>query len=98
MKPREKLIISLIKDDLINTKLIRGLDELGLDSGKYFLHLSDTIFMLIGIKENKKGEKLFEHYLALKHKVRFIDITKSYEALDNLALSIYIELINKKSN
>lgn len=32
-KNKKELIISLIKDNLKNTRLVKGLDELGLDSG-----------------------------------------------------------------
>ncbi len=93
----KKLILSLIKDDLINTKLVNGLDALGLNAQDYLLHLSDTVFKLMGIKDNKQGEKLFEHYLGLKDNVRFIDGAKSHEAFDDLAVAIYIDLVNMKS-
>ncbi len=93
----KKLILSLIKDDLVNTKLVNGLDALGLNAQDYLLHLSDTIFKVMGIKDDEKGEKLFEHYLDLKDNVRFIESVKSHEAFDDLALAIYIELVSKKS-
>lgn len=96
-KHNKKLILSLIKDDLINTKLVNGLDSLGLNAQDYLLHLSDTIFELMKIKNDGKGEKLFEHYLSLKDNVRFIDTAKSHEAFDNLAIAIYIELIKNKN-
>ena len=35
----KELIISLIKDDLVNNKLLNGLMAIGLDPGNYFLHL-----------------------------------------------------------
>ena len=94
----KKLILSLIKDDLINTKLVNGLDALGLNAQDYFLHLSDTIFKLMDIRDTKKGEKLFEHYLDLKDNVRFIDSVKSHEAFDDLALAIYIDLVSENPN
>lgn len=43
------LVLSLIKDDLINNKLINGLNTLGLSAGDYHLHLSETILNLIGL-------------------------------------------------
>ena len=39
---KEKLILSLIKDDLINNCLIRKLERIGLYSECYYLHLSST--------------------------------------------------------
>jgi hypothetical protein len=98
MIPRKdkKLILSLIRDDLINSKLTIGLSALDLDPTIYFLHLSETIFMLMGIKEDKQGEELFEYYLELKQKIKAIDFTKSYKALDRLALNIYTKLSKGK--
>lgn len=95
-KHNKKLILSLIKDDLINTKLVNGLDALGLNAQDYLLHLSDTVFKLMGIKDDKKGEKLFQRYLDLKDNVRFIKSAKSHDAFDDLAIAIYIDLISKK--
>lgn len=94
----KKLILSLIKDDLINSKLVNGLDALGLNAQDYLLHLSDTVFKLMEIKDDEKGEKLFEHYLDLKNNVRFIEGAKSHEAFDDLALAIYVDLINRNLN
>ena len=92
----KKLILSLIKDDLINSKLAIGLDKLGLQSELYLLGLSDTVFVLMGIKDNERGEALFEHYLELRQKVEEIDLIKSYYSLDGLALEIYNELVKRK--
>ncbi len=96
-KISKKLILSLIKDDLINSKLNIGLANLGLQPELYLLGLSDTVFMLLGIKDNEQGELLFEQYLDLRQKVQAIDLTKSYESLDHLALEIYNELVMRKN-
>ena len=93
----KKLILSLIKDDLINSKLTIGLDKLGLQTELYLLGLSDTVFVLMGIKDNARGEALFEHYLELRQKVEAIDLIKSYYSLDGLALEIYNELMEAKN-
>ena len=97
-KSNKKLILSLIKDDLINSKLTLGLSKLGLDSELYLLGLSDTVFILMGIENNELGEDLFEHYLELRQKVEAIDLTKSYESLDGLALEIYNDLLERKKS
>lgn len=97
MKPTNKrLVLSLIKDDLINSKLTIGLDKLGLQSELYLLGLSDTVFILMGIKDNERGEALFERYLDLRQKVESIDLAKSYESLDELSIEIYNELVKRK--
>ncbi len=89
----KKLVLSLIKDDLINSKLNIGLSNLGLQPELYLLGLSDTVFLLMGIKDDEKGETLFEHYLELRKKVETVDITKSYGELEQLANEIYNELL-----
>lgn len=88
----KNLIISLIKDDLINTKLISGLENLGIDAGLYLLGISDAIFVLMGIADDKEGEELFEYYLNLREKVNIVDFAKSYDSLGEIADEIYAEL------
>lgn len=92
---RKKLIVSLIKDDLINSKLINGLSDLGLDSGSYHLHLGDTVFNLMGFKEGEESDKIYERYLELTKKAMLIDISEPGRALDDLALQIYYEISAK---
>jgi len=92
MKAKEKkdLILSLIKDNLINTKLVNGLSNLGLDSDQYFLHLGDTIFALMGFKNER--DEIYENFIQLSSKANKIDISKNDSAMDSLALEIYNEL------
>ena len=92
----KKLILSLIKDHLINAKLINGLNEMGLNADNYFLHLSDTIFNLMEFEDNEETEQIFERYMELTGRVNFIDISKSHNSLDDLASQIYNELSTRK--
>lgn len=95
-KNKEKLVLSLIKDDLINAKLVNGLFELGLNAETYFLHLSDTIFNLMGFEDNKETEEIFEHYIELAKRATFVDISQSHKPMNELALQIYVEIMSKK--
>jgi hypothetical protein len=89
----KQLILSLIKDDLINTKLISGLENLGIDAGLYLLGISDAIFVLMGIDDSEKGEELFEYYLELRDsKIEDFDLKKYHINLDGLAIEIYAEI------
>lgn len=90
---RKELIISLIKDNLINTRLVNGLDILGMDSGNYHLHLSETIFKLIGITID--DEDFFGEYMDECRTVNNIDIFKHPELLNSLALSLYNKLMEE---
>jgi hypothetical protein len=89
---QKTLLLSLIKDDLINTKLIQSLRKIGLSSDCYFLRLSTTIFELMDIHEN---DEIYERYIELTEKVELIDITESNKPMEKLALEIYKELSTK---
>ena len=94
---KKKLIISLIKDDLICNKLIEGLNALGLNASDYYLNLSDTIFKLMKFSNSKGEEKIYEQYLKMTKRVKHIDIADTRTHLDNLAHEIYTELRILKS-
>src|SRR4051812_42661974 len=91
------LILSLIKDDIINSKLVIGLNGLGLDATNYFLHLSETIFRLMGFEDNEHNDEIYEKYLELTKTAAVTCISESHQSLDNLALNIYTTLVNSKS-
>jgi hypothetical protein len=98
MKPsknNKELILSLIKDDLINSKLVNGLNELGLDASKYFINSSNTVFQLMGFQNHESEEEIFQYYLELTAKAKHIDISESTEPLNDLCEEIYTELSSK---
>jgi hypothetical protein len=88
--------INLIKDDLKNTRLVAGLEELGLDSGKYYLNLSETIFFLMGFEIGDLNEKMFEDYSDRLSTATELNIVYDYQKLDHLALEIYKSLLKEK--
>lgn len=90
----KEFILRLIKDDLINTKLIAGLESVGLsDVDNYHLHLSQTIFSLIGYEtDSELEEKVFDEYCELTRKIVHIDIFEHPEELDDFANQLYNKL------
>lgn len=95
MKPikRKNLILSLIKDDLINTKLVGTLNNLGLMADCYRLHAGTTAMNLLHISTSAANwEHIHEGYLDLTAKVLSIDILESPHLLDNLTHEIYTYL------
>ena len=86
---KEKLVFALIKDDLINNCLIRELERIGLYSECYYLHLSSTIFELMGFENYKETDELYDKYIELTEKAGSIDITRSNKPLEHLAVEIY---------
>lgn len=93
MKPlnNKELILSLIKDDLISTKLVNGLNEIGLNADSYYLHLSEIIFRLLGFDDDERSDEVYEKYLEFTEKAKYIDISDSHKPMDELALEIYNE-------
>lgn len=96
-KKEKEIILSLIKDDLVNHKLLIGLEALGLRPADYYLQLSDTIFSLMGFPESKDSDRVFELYLDLTKKARFLNISQSQNQLEQLAQEIYLELTVHRS-
>jgi hypothetical protein len=92
-KQKEKLVISLIKDDLINLKLIYGLYDLGVDATEYQIHASDTVFELLGLNQLASTDTVCEHYIELTEKVKLIHFPDEHPLLENLAITIYRELL-----
>lgn len=87
---QKELITTLIKDHLVNTHLIQGWQSLGFYSEDYHLHLSDLIFKLIGISDEK--EELFEVYLNWCTKISQTEIFKEPELLEEYVNEIYLVL------
>jgi hypothetical protein len=90
------LVISLIKDDLINSKLVNSLTAIGLNATDYHLHLSTTIFQLMGYKDDHYRDEVFALYFRRTKKAMRINIATSSAALDELAVEIF-QLLDKKN-
>jgi hypothetical protein len=96
MKHNKTLILSLIKDDLILTQFITGLNNLGLDAGKYYLHLSQTIFILMGFGDFNKENELYEEYFDYVDKATTTNLLENPKQLNKIALELYNKLIAEK--
>ncbi len=96
--PNKDLIVSLIKDDLINNKLVSGLTDLGLCAGDYHLNLSETILNLIGLEtEDDAVHDLYFNLTQKSNTLNFSDIATREQQLTKLATQIYIELLRRKT-
>lgn len=96
-KKRKQIITSLIKDGLVNLKLVNGLNAAGLNASNYNISIGDTIFVLMGFKDDHLNDLIFENvYLAISGKVKNIDFSNSMEELEKLSEEIYFELLFAK--
>lgn len=85
---QEEIIIRLIKDHLVNTRLINGLYNLGVYADDYQLHLSDTIFKMIGIPD--ENEELYLVYLDWCSRISQTEVLRDQKLLDEYAREIYV--------
>jgi hypothetical protein len=86
----KQLILSLIKDDLTNLKLVYSLNALGLAADHYTLHTGSTVINLMNINASGlQWEQIHDGYLERTRKVTHIDIQESPVMLDALAKEIY---------
>lgn len=91
-RKRKKLILILIKNDLINNKLITSLNHLGVDASTYYTYLSTSIFELMGFEAKGYDETLYDQYNVWSQEVTSLDHTNEGKALDDLAEKIYGKL------
>jgi hypothetical protein len=90
----KELIVSLIKDDLINNKLVSGLTDLGLGTGDYHLNLSETILTLLGREtENDAIHDLYFNLTQQCTALNLTDIATRDQQLTLLATEIYSQLL-----
>ena len=95
----KQLTIRLIRDSLINLKLVSGLNDLGLHADNYTSFLSDTIFLLMGFQDHPQSDLIFENvFLKNAEKVKSIDFSFSKVKLDKLSEEIYEELVFAKES
>ena len=95
---KQELILTLIRGNLINMKLVGGLNALGLIADDYYLNLGDTVFKLMGFEASEKSDLIFEKvFMANSEKVSQIDFSISRDEIMRLSMEIYRELLFVKS-
>jgi len=93
-KKLDPLILSLIKADLVNTKLIVGLQQAGLGVENFYTDLAGSIFDLIGFLE--RDDDLFDHYYNLLGEFEEMDVYEFQERLNAITRKIYRRLLQEK--
>jgi len=90
----KQLILRLITDDLINTRLVNSLNDLCLHADTYRLHASETILKLMQISTgssltSREWEQIHDNYIQLANEVMQIDLETSRDQLHLLSEKIY---------
>jgi hypothetical protein len=90
---RKQLVLRLIANDLINHKLVMGLEQLGIDASEYHLYLNTSIFKLMGFAKQDRTDALYKQYHEHCHKVLIIDLSGNRADLEALGVEIYERLL-----
>lgn len=85
---KRRQILTLIENELTNSKLIFTLQNIGIEAGGYFTDTSDVVFVLIGIRKENRTEELYKKYFDLIKQVQYLDLQIKGEK-NRLALKIY---------
>ena len=89
----KNLILSMIKDDLINATLIQSLDDIGIDASNYSIHARDTVLQLMGFEEGAETEPIRDFYTDLtKLATYYVDHKTQRKAFQQLASDIFAYL------
>jgi hypothetical protein len=89
---KRRQVLTLIENEIINSKLILTLQNIGIEAGGYFTDTSQVVFVLIGIRKEKRTEELYKKYFDLLKQVQYLDLQIKGEK-SRLALKIYGLLI-----
>lgn len=89
---KRKQILTLIENELTNSKLIFTLQNIGIEAEEYFTDTSHVIFVQIGIRKENRTEELYKKYFDLIKQVQYLDLQVKGEK-NRLALKIYGFLI-----
>ena len=91
----KSLIIRLIKEDLKNYRLVKGLNALGLTSSDYLLDIAYVVFRLMGFEEGQIDDDLNQLYVMLTNNLE-IDELGDPDLLEQFSANIFAELLAEK--
>lgn len=100
MKSRERkeIALMLIRDDLVNTKLVDGLCNMDFNAESFYLNISSVVFRLVGIDiDDPKNESIYEQYLERCSTAIYVSLKESETSFENLANEIYLFLLGEKT-
>ena len=89
------LIIRLIKEDLKNYRLVKGLNALGLTASEYLLDIVYVVFRLMGFKEGQINDDLNQFYVKLINNLDTDELADP-KLVSQFSTNIFIELLAEK--
>lgn len=92
----EELILSMIKADMKNTRLIMGLCDAGLTADGFYSGLPTSILKMTGFSEAELEDSLFEFYDTTMERLIGTGINEFHEHISGLSTSFYQELSEER--
>ncbi|MNK08285.1 hypothetical protein D3C87_262150 [compost metagenome] len=89
----ETIIINLIKQDLINWKMIHSLQKVQVRADDYQLDIGSIIFEIMDLDDRKDVDELFEKYEEMSKPMLQLYTSQSNDQIDVLASKIYDYLL-----
>jgi len=90
---QKELILTLIKADMRNVKLIQGLGNAGALVEHFYSDLSVVILKLIGFDDDQRTDALYALYDTKMHALVDVSVEVFREKLPYLAVDFYNELL-----
>ena len=85
----EIIIINLIKQDLINWKMIHSLQKVQVRVDDYQLDIGSIIFEIMDLENRKDVDEIFEKYVEMSRPILKLTANQSNKKIDILASKIY---------
>lgn len=85
----ESIIINLIKQDLINWKMIHSLQKAQVRADDYQLDIGSIIFEMMHLEDRKDVDEIFEKYVEMSKPILKLSASLSNRKIDLLASKIY---------
>ena len=83
------IVTNLIKQDLINWKMIHSLQKVQVRADDYQLDIGSIIFEMMNLENRKDVDEIFEKYMELSKPILKLSVSQSNRKIDVLASKIY---------
>ncbi|ABG60175.1 hypothetical protein [Cytophaga hutchinsonii] len=93
---KKELILTLIKADMRNVKLIYGLENAGALVENFYSNLNVIVLKLIGFEETERKDELYALYDKKMAALIDLHVTDFIDGINYLALDFYNELLLQK--
>ncbi len=85
----KSIIINLIKQDLINWKMINLLQKMQVRADDYQLDIGSIIFEIMNLDGRENVDEIFEKYMEMSRPILKLIVGQSNRKIDVLASKIY---------